>query len=84
MTRPIHGFAKNNFSAPAFDIELAVEDADFTHQARCLLVGSGGTANIKKADGTVVNSVPLQTGYNPIQCEAIMAGGTASNIWALF
>jgi len=50
---------------------------------RSLLVGVAGTANLMVA-GVIHTGVPLQAGYNPIRCEQVRTGGTASNIWALY
>ena len=51
---------------------------------RCLLVGTAGTANIVDATGATRTNVPLQQGYNPIVCQQVRTGGTASNIWAIY
>lgn len=51
---------------------------------RGLLVGTAGTANLMDAHGGIATDVPLQAGYNPIQCQQVRTGGTADNIWALF
>lgn len=51
---------------------------------RALLVGIAGTANIVDATGTTRTNVPLQQGYNPIVCQQVRTGGTASDIWALY
>jgi hypothetical protein len=51
---------------------------------RSLLVGTAGTANLQQADGTTRTNVPLQQGYNPLICKQVRAGGTASDIWALY
>lgn len=51
---------------------------------RALLVGTAGTANIKDGKGAARANVPLQQGYNPIQCMQVSTGGTADNIWALY
>lgn len=51
---------------------------------RGLLVGTAGTANLMDADGNVCANVPLQAGYNPLQCRQVRTSGTADNIWALY
>lgn len=51
---------------------------------RCLLVGTGGTANLVQPDGTLRTNVPLQTGYNPLIVKQVKTGGTATGIWALY
>lgn len=51
---------------------------------RALLVGTAGTANIVDASGETRTNVPLQQGYNPIVCQQVRTGGTASDIWALY
>lgn len=49
-----------------------------------LLVGTAGTANLMQRDGTTRADVPLQVGFNPLQCLQVRTGGTADNIWALY
>lgn len=49
-----------------------------------LLVGTAGTANLQDASGTNRTDVPLQVGYNPIECKQVRTGGTADDIWALY
>lgn len=51
---------------------------------RALLVGTAGTANVKDGDGNTCTNIPLQVGYNPIIITSLDAGGTASDIWALY
>lgn len=51
---------------------------------RGLLVGVAGLANLTRLDGTVVTGVPLQQGYNPLQCKAVRTGTAAGNIWAIY
>lgn len=51
---------------------------------RALLVGTAGAANIQDATGTTRAAVPLQAGYNPIQCKQVRLGTVAANIWALY
>lgn len=51
---------------------------------RALLVGAAGTLNIIDADGGTRTSVPIQQGWNPIQCRQVSLGGTASDIWAAY
>lgn len=53
-------------------------------QCRALLVGTAGTANLMDAGGNIRTDVPLQVGYNPLQCKQVRTGGTADNIWALY
>jgi hypothetical protein len=51
---------------------------------RALLVGTAGDATIVDGIGVSRSAVPLQAGYNPLQCRRVSTGGTADNIWALF
>lgn len=61
------------------------DDADLPDgPCKGLLVGAGGTANLVQQDGTLRENVPLQQGYNPLIVARLMAGGTASDIWALY
>jgi hypothetical protein len=66
-------------------IPVTKADADLPDgNCRALLVGTAGTANIKDATGTTRTGVPLQQGYNPIVCQQVRTGGTATDIWALY
>jgi hypothetical protein len=51
---------------------------------RGLLVTAGGTATIVDGEGNTVADVPLQTGYNPIECLRVNTGGNATGIFALY
>lgn len=72
--------------APADDFVLVAKaDADLPDgPCRGLLVGVAGTANIMTLGGDTRTNVPLQQGYNPLVCKQVRAGGTASDIWALY
>ena len=73
-------------SAPA-DMIVPVTKADAAlpeGTCRALLVGTPGTANIVDASGATRTNVPLQQGYNPIVCQQIRTGGSASDIWAIY
>ena len=73
-------------AAPA-DMLVPVTKADTAlpdGTCRCLLVGTAGTANIVDGSGATRANVPLQQGYNPIVCQQVRTGGTASDIWALY
>lgn len=50
---------------------------------RAILCGVAGTANIT-VNGVALTNVPLQQGYNPIRVQSVQAGGTASDLWALY
>lgn len=83
MTRYLHGPAA---SAPAGAV-VPVTKADAAlpdGECRSLLVGTAGTANITDGNGVNRANVPLQAGYNPIVCQQVRTGGTASDIWALY
>lgn len=73
-------------SSPAKRFEPVTKaDADLAGgPCDALLVGTAGTANLMDADGNVRANVPLQQGYNPLSCKQVRAGGTASDIWALY
>ena len=49
-----------------------------------LLVGTPGTLNYTDMSGTALTDVPIQEGWNPIQCLEVNTGGTADNIWAAY
>lgn len=66
-------------------VAVTKADADLPGgTCRALLVGTAGTGNIQDAEGTTHASVPLQQGYNPIQCKQVRTSGTASDIWAIY
>lgn len=71
---------------PSFDYRpITKADADLpAGVCRSLLVGIPGTANLMQPDGTVRSNVPLQQGYNPLVVRAVMLGGTADDIWAIY
>lgn len=48
-----------------------------------LLVNADGTANLTFLDGSTLDAVPLQKGYNPIVVKAVRVGGSATGIFAL-
>ncbi len=49
-----------------------------------LLVGTAGTLNLMEKGGEIRANVPVQAGYNPISALQVRAGGTASDVWALY
>lgn len=51
---------------------------------RALLVGTAGTATVIDASGVERTGIPLQRGFNPIGIKRVKAGGTASDLWALY
>jgi hypothetical protein len=52
---------------------------------RALLVGTAGNADIRDQRGTLVSTVPLQAGYNPIRVLRVQSTNlTAANIFALY
>ena len=80
------GYVNSDATAPALDV-VPVTKADAGlpgGSCRGLLVGTAGTANLMTAAGQIRTNVPLQAGYNPIQCVQVRTGGTASDIWALY
>lgn len=74
-----------NASGPAEKMEPIIKGTPFVNGtgARGILCGTPGTANIT-VGGALLSNVPLQQGYNPIRVQSVQAGGTASDLWALF
>lgn len=71
-------------SGPAEQMELVVKGTPMTKgKCRSILVGTAGDANLT-LNGAALVGVPLQQGYNPIRADSFQAGGTATNIWALY
>ena len=52
-------------------------------KCRALLCGTAGTLNITM-NGVALTNVPIQQGYNPLRIESIQAGGTATDLWAIY
>lgn len=86
MANPFAGRAPSSLMAPAQNMAAVTKGSSELPGGVCrsLLVGTAGTANITTPDGTDLDSVPLQQGYNPIMVSKVRAGGTADNIWALY
>lgn len=56
---------------------VAIKDASSNPVvSRALLVNQDTTAKLTMADGTVVASVPLQKGYNPLRVRQVWSTGT--------
>lgn len=52
---------------------------------RGLLVNQDTTAKLTMADGTVIASVPLQKGYNPLRVRLVWSTGTDSvNVYGIY
>lgn len=51
---------------------------------RGLIVGAGGagTVNIRDGSGALRTGFPVFEGINPVVCQEVRSGGTASGIWA--
>jgi hypothetical protein len=81
-----YGYEGADAATPAPSYEpITKADANLPRgTCRSLLVGTAGTANLMDAEGVIRSNVPLQQGYNPLQCRQVRAGGTASDIWALY
>lgn len=86
MANPFAGRPPSSLMAPAQNIAPVTKGAaELTNGVcRSLLVGTAGSANITTPDGTDLDAVPLQQGYNPIMVSKVRAGGTATDIWALY
>ena len=71
-------------SGPAEQMELVTKGTPMTRgKCRSILCGTAGTANVT-LNGVAFTNVPLQQGYNPIRVDSVQAGGTASDLWALY
>jgi hypothetical protein len=51
---------------------------------RSVCCGTAGTFNFIDADGNDCANYPLQQGYNPIGVKRAKAGGSATDIWAIY
>lgn len=74
-----------NASGPAERMALITKGSALPGGTGCrgILCGTPGTANITVAGAALAN-VPLQQGYNPIRVQSVEAGGTATDLWALY
>jgi hypothetical protein len=81
------GNLQKTFESQAFSFEPVTKSDNSDLPAgicRGLLVGTAGTANLVRMDGTEIASVPLQQGYNPLIVRRVKTGGTADDIFALY
>ncbi len=70
---------------PAVDAEPITLGQPFVKGiARAIWVGSAGTGNLITANDTLLTDFPLKEGILPMQVKAILTGGTATDLWALF
>ena len=72
---------KGDMGAPSEEFAAAQEGVDFPDNARYLLVGTAGTATLKRVDGTVVADVPLEKGFNLLACRQVVSLGTAADVF---
>ena len=74
-----------NASGPAEKMEAITKGSPFANGTGGggILSGSPRTTNITVA-GVALDNVPLQQGDKPIRVESVQAGGTATDLWALF
>lgn len=86
MVLPINRAWPEISQAPAAAlIPVTKADSDLPDgPCRGLLVGTPGTLNIKDGTGTTRTNVPIQQGWNPVECIQVRTGGTATDIWALY
>lgn len=69
-------------SVPAIGAVAVASNTAFA-ACRSLLVGTAGTATVTMVNGSVGTNMPLQAGYNPLQCTKVVFG-TAADVWALY
>lgn len=51
---------------------------------RSFVCGTSGTLNFIDASGATVTGFPAQQGYNPVEVQQFLTGGTASDFWAIY
>lgn len=88
MGVPKHGggYHEASGSDPAVHYVAATLGTAFAVPARVLLVETEGRLNVTRVDGTVVENVPVQAGYNPLVCTMVAAptvGTAAAGVFAL-
>lgn len=71
---------------PAQDmIKVTPGASEFTEgPCRALWIGEAGTINITPQSGIDRDAVPAQVGLLPVSCTKVRAGGTATDIWAIY
>lgn len=64
--------------------QLTKGEALVNGTCKCLNVGTAGTINFTDYAGVDHSNFPVTIGYNPIMISALLSGGTADDIWALY
>lgn len=61
------------------------DDADLPGGVcRGIWSGTSGTVNFVDFTGAPVEDFPIFPGFNPIVVQRVLAGGTATNLWAMY
>lgn len=77
--------AGDDASDRPFDMVVPVTKADAPlpdGTCRGLVVGAAGTINFRDGSGAIRTNFPVFQGTNPVVCQEVREGGTASDIWA--
>lgn len=65
-------------------VEPVTKGVALSGTCRGLNIGVAGTLNFVDGEGNTRTNYPAQQGYNPILVQAVNAGGTSNDIWALY
>ena len=68
---------------PGQRYELVTKGVAMSGNARALLIGTAGTINLTRIDGTEVDGITVPVGCLPLECSAVRSGGTADDITAI-
>jgi len=69
---------------PASNVRAVTKGTALLGTARALWIGTAGTLSFTTADGGVIVNFPAKEGLLPVATASVQAGGTATDIWALY
>lgn len=78
-------FPASALLGPARALEKITKGTAFTNgPCRRIWAGTAGTLNFTDFDGNVQTNFPIQVGENNIMAQSVQAGGTATDLWAMY
>lgn len=85
MVKQIPSYSSQVSSPGAEYVPITKADANLPDgECRSLLVATAGTLNLMDLGGAIRTGVPVQAGFNPLQCRQVRTGGTADGLWAIY
>ena len=75
-----------NDIAPGFGVASITKGSALPkgRDCRAIWVGTAGTLNFTDRAGNVITNFPALAGLLPVQVQSVQAGGTCSDIWAIY